>query len=108
MNPDCSLLVWSRNRGTLNDRNAGETADESAPADAPELLHLRRATENGAIAQLAMAGNGDDIGKRDVVAHHAVVAYMRTGHEEAIDWVYGERLIQSAEAGPSSGKAHDK
>jgi hypothetical protein len=26
----------------------------------------------------------------------------------AIDWVYGERMIQPTEAEPSSGKAHDK
>jgi hypothetical protein len=31
-----------------------------------------------------------------------------TGHEEAIDWICGERLMQPTEAKPSSGKAHDK
>ena len=31
-----------------------------------------------------------------------------TGHETAVDSIYGERLIQPTEAKPSSGKAHDK
>ncbi len=31
-----------------------------------------------------------------------------TGHEKAVDWIYGERLLQPTEAQPSSGKAHDK
>lgn len=30
-----------------------------------------------------------------------------TGHEGAVDWIYGERLLQPAGAQPSSGKAHD-
>ena len=29
------------------------------------------------------------------------------GHEEAVDWIYGERLLQQAEAHPLRGKAHD-
>jgi hypothetical protein len=31
-----------------------------------------------------------------------------TGREKAVDWIYGERLLQPTEAQPSSGKAHDK
>ncbi len=31
-----------------------------------------------------------------------------TGHEKAVDWIYGERLLQPTEAQPSSGKAHDE
>jgi hypothetical protein len=33
---------------------------------------------------------------------------LETRHQEEIDWIYGEQLLQSAEAQPSSGKAHDK
>jgi hypothetical protein len=31
-----------------------------------------------------------------------------TSHEKAVDWIYGERLLQPTEAQPSSGKANDK
>jgi hypothetical protein len=31
-----------------------------------------------------------------------------TGHERAVDWIYGERLLEPAETLHSSGKAHDK
>ena len=31
-----------------------------------------------------------------------------TGHEKAVDWIYGERLMLPTEEQPSSGKAHDK
>jgi hypothetical protein len=31
-----------------------------------------------------------------------------TGHEKAVDWICGERLLQPTEAQPSSGKARDK
>jgi len=33
---------------------------------------------------------------------------LETRHQEAIDWIYGEKLVQLAEAKPSSGKARDK
>jgi hypothetical protein len=32
----------------------------------------------------------------------------RTGHEEAVDWIYGEQLLQPTAAQPSSRKGHDK
>jgi hypothetical protein len=32
---------------------------------------------------------------------------LETGHQEAVDRIYGERLIQPSTAEPSSGKAHD-
>jgi hypothetical protein len=31
-----------------------------------------------------------------------------TGHEQAVDWIYGERLMLPTEEQPSSGKAHYK
>jgi hypothetical protein len=31
-----------------------------------------------------------------------------TGHEKAVDWIYGERLLQPTEAPRSNGKAHGK
>jgi hypothetical protein len=31
-----------------------------------------------------------------------------TGHDKAVGWIYGERLLQATEAQPSSGTAHDK
>ena len=37
----------------------------------------------------------------------AAQAYQPPGQQEAIDWIYGERLIQPSTAKPSSGKAHD-
>ncbi len=41
-----------------------------------------------------------------VITEEIAAIHLQTGHEEAIDWVYGERLIQPVE--PSTGKAHDK
>jgi len=54
---------------------------------------------------------------RAIVAHTAALAvitkeiagiYLKNGHEKAIDWIYGERLIQPADAKPSSGQVPDK
>ena len=33
---------------------------------------------------------------------------LGTGYQEAVDWIYGERLLQPSTAEPSSGKVHDK
>jgi hypothetical protein len=33
---------------------------------------------------------------------------LETGHQEAVDRIYGERLMQPSRAEPSSGKAYDK
>ena len=43
-----------------------------------------------------------------VITEEIVAIHLETGHEEAIDSIYGERLIQPAEAAPSGGKPHDK
>ena len=31
-----------------------------------------------------------------------------TGRDKAVDWIYGERLLQAAEAQPPHGKAHGR
>jgi hypothetical protein len=64
------------------------------------------------------AGRGREV-RNGIVAAAAALAVMteeiagihlglETGQEEAIDWIYGERLIQPAEADPLSGKAAEK
>jgi hypothetical protein len=37
----------------------------------------------------------------------AAQAYQPPGQQEAMDWIYGERLTRPPTAKPSSGKAHD-
>ena len=43
-----------------------------------------------------------------VITEEIAAIHLAAGHEDAIDWVYGERLIQPTKAEPSSRKAHDR
>ena len=44
-----------------------------------------------------------------VITEEIAAIHLETGHKEAaIDCIYGERLMQPAEAEPSRRKAHDK
>jgi len=56
--------------------------------------------------------SGPDVGRDEVVHLYERVRELRRDRGrrayEAIDWVYGERLIQPAEAKPASGKTHDR
>jgi hypothetical protein len=84
---------------------APEWAKTEASVRRAEILQRRadRAGElrNGIVAAAAaLAVIADEIA--------AIHLGLENGHEKALDWIYGERLTQPAEAGPSSGKAHDK
>jgi hypothetical protein len=43
-----------------------------------------------------------------VISEEIAAIHLEAGHEEALDWIYGERLIQPTEAKPASGKADGK
>ena len=49
----------------------------------------------------------EQLGQALSLSKDAVQAYQPPGQQEAIDQIYGERLIQPSTAKPSSGKAHD-
>ena len=49
----------------------------------------------------------EQLGQALSLSKDAVHAYQPPGQQEAIDQIYGERLIQPSTAKPSSGKTHD-
>lgn len=86
-------------------RVAPEWAKTEASVRRAEILQRRaeraRELRNGIVAAAAaLAAIAEEIA--------AIHLGLDTGHQEAIDSIYGERLIQPTEATPSSGKAHDK
>ena len=86
-------------------RVAPEWAKTEAAVRRAETLQLRaeraRELRNEIVATAAaMAAIAEEIA--------AIHLGLDTDREEAIDSIYGERLIQPTEAKPSSGKAHDK
>ena len=49
----------------------------------------------------------EELGQALSRSKDAAQAYGPPGQQEAVDWIYGERLIEPPTAEPSSGKAHD-
>ena len=81
----------------------GQSARTGASASIAEIVQhkVERARElRKAIAAAAAA--------LAVIAEEIAAIQLETGHEEAIDWAYGERLIQPTEEEPSGRKAHDR
>ena len=48
----------------------------------------------------------EELGQALSRSKDAAQAYRPPGGQEAVDWIYGERLIEPPTAKPSSGKAH--
>jgi hypothetical protein len=81
----------------------GQSARTGASAPSAEIVQYKveRARElRKAIAAAAAA--------LAVITEEIAAIHLEAGREETIDYGYGERLIQPAEAEPSSGETHDK
>ena len=81
----------------------GQSAGTGASAPSSEIVQhkLERARE---LREAIVAGAA----ALAVITEEIAGISLETGREKAVDWIYGERLMQQTEAGPSGGKARDK
>ena len=47
-------------------------------------------------------------GSQAAIAEEVALLNQETGHDKAVDWIYGERLLEATEARPSTRTAHGK
>jgi len=88
----------------MNENDKARALEEQAGASAPSAQTVQRKVERARQLRRAIAAAA----ALAVMAEEIAQSHLGAGYEEAIDWIYGERLIQPAGAKPASGETHDR